>query len=200
MEDRAGQAPRDEARRCMQVTLRVGSTAQQRAPVARRLSAIGGPSILEVLGKINLHGTSSLPQRSHLAAPAAAGDAEIFVTESALWQPGEEIFLTSTGHDYREAEYALVASCNGTTVTLQAPLRFSHFGAPDIFRDDSISNKTKFSGMENRAQVLLMTRSITIDGGGEARSGRGAKMLIAELESETEERGIPVTTMCVPFQ
>lgn len=149
-----------------------------------------------MLGAISLHGTSSQPQATHLAAPVAPGDSVINVTDAAQWQPGEEIFLTSTGHSWEEAEYAIVAACNGTTVTLASPLRFAHFGAADMFRDAAITNKTKFEGMDNRAQVLLLTRSITIEGGGEERDGRGAKLLVTELEVEREDRGIPVTTMC----
>lgn len=178
----------------VQVTVRVtgGTTA------GRRLAAVGGPNVLEVLGEISLHGTSSMPQQTHLAAPAAPGDTEITVADAAQWLPGEEVFLTSTGHDWQAAEYATVAACNGTAVTLQAPLRFAHFGAPEAFRDDAIGSKTKFSGLENRAQVLLLTRSITIEGGGEERDGKGAKILMSELVVETEARGVPVTSMCVP--
>lgn len=156
---------------------------------------MGGSNVLEVLGDINLYGASSLPQTTHLAVPAAPGDTAITVTDAAQWQPGEEIFLTSTGHSWEEAEYAIIVACNGTTVTLAEPLRFGHFGAADMFRDAAISAKTKFEGMETRAQVLLLTRSITIEGGGE-RDGHGAKMFVSELEVQRQERGLTLTTMC----
>eukprot|EP00892_Ulva_mutabilis_P008257 jgi/Ulvmu1/5803/UM025_0058.1 len=174
------------------VTIRItGET--RRASTGRRLSAVGGSNILEMLGEVSLHGTSSMPQQTHLAAPASPGDIQITLTDPAQWRPGEEVFLTSTGFDWQAAEYAIVSACNGTAVTLQAPLRYSHFGAPDLFRDDAISNKTKFEGLENRAQVLLLTRSITVEGGGGERDGKGAKILVTELEVQREERGVPTT-------
>lgn len=161
---------------------------------ARRLY-VGGSNVVQVLGDISLHGSSSLPQSTHLGAPAARGDTSITVTEIANWLPGEEIFLTSTGHSWGEAEYATVVECNGNSITLKEPLRFEHFGAMDVFRDDAIVSKTKYGGLENRAQVLLLTRSITIDGGGIEHNGAGAKMFVSELEVMREERGLPIKTM-----
>lgn len=162
---------------------------------ARRLY-VGGSNVMEVMGDIRLYGTSSQPQATHLAAPAAPGDTVITLTEPAAWQPGEEVFLTATGHSWEESEYATVTECVGTSVTLAAPLRFAHFGAPDLFRDPAMTAKTKFAGLENRAQVLLMTRSITVEGNGEARDGLGAKMFVTEMSEERVERGLTITSMC----
>ena len=160
---------------------------------------MGGSNVVKILGDVKLHGNSSLPQTTHLAVPAAPGDTVITVTDNAHWIAGEEIFLTSTGHSWEEAEYATVVECNGMTVVLKQPLKFAHFGAKDRFQDDAINNKTKYTGIENRAQVLLLTRSITIEGGGEERGGFGAKMFVSELEVKREERGLPVTSMCAPL-
>ena len=116
-------------------------------------------------GKILMYGT---PKTSwlHLAATAAAGASTLSFSESPTgWQVGDEIIITSTSEenefcsitreDNCQLEEATILSVVGTTVTLTAPLQYSHLGVTDNVGGRAVSV---------RAEVANLGRNVKIQG------------------------------------
>jgi cell migration-inducing and hyaluronan-binding protein len=145
-------------------TLRVGTPA---APFLRQATitltgtaADGdvqgmGNRVLGVAGgTLDLHGE---PRRAwtRLAATATAGSSQLQLAEPPDWRAGDRLVVAATDFDPDHAEVVSVASVSGTTVTLEAPLAFSHFGELQ-----TIAGRT----VDERAEVGLLTRNIVIRG------------------------------------
>ena len=81
--------------------------------------------------QLHLHGRPRSPPWTKLAATATAGNTSLELRESTDWQPGDEIFVTSTEYSMLQAErFTLVAvSEDGRTVELDTPLLYDHWGA-----------------------------------------------------------------------
>jgi hypothetical protein len=60
---------------------------------------------------------------------------------------------------HKESDYAIISAYDSTTglITLDRPLNYYHFGA-------SLSTATKYSGVDIRGEVVLLTRNIKIVG------------------------------------
>lgn len=122
------------------------------------MSASGG-------GRIEMWGAAALPW-TRLALSAQAGDRSIRLQIPPDWKRGDRIVIAPSGYDALETEQRTIASVTGTTVTLDSPLRYGHWGA--------ISN-----GVDERAEVGLLSHTITIQGESTAsHNGLGGQVLI----------------------
>jgi hypothetical protein len=76
-----------------------------------------------------------------------------------------------------------------------APLVHKHFGAPTAFTDAAISAKTKFTEVDTRAYVILLTRSISVVG----ENGDdlwGPVIRVGEERERTNSNGLAGELMC----
>jgi hypothetical protein len=103
------------------------------------------PVIVSMGGRIEIHGSPVQYTFTNLAADAPAGSNTITVTDPVSWTPGSHVVITSTSFDPYETEDANVSSVNGNTITLTAPLQFTHNGTDPT-----------------RAQVGILTRNVVI--------------------------------------
>jgi hypothetical protein len=116
-----------------------------------------------VLGDVSLHGYSANITVATLAAAASANATSIQTIESTDWKPGDEIFITASGHLFDEHDHAVIASVSGSTINLAKPLKYMHYGDTEPFTDEALVNKARFESADMRALVVLITRSIVVE-------------------------------------
>ena len=145
-------------------TLRIGTSGtpfQHRATITLTGSS-DGPNIMgmgnRVLGvnggTLDLHGEPRAGW-TRLSATAPAGATQLLLVASPPWRAGDQLVVASTDFDPRRAEVVTVASRSGTTVTLEQPLAYAHYGELQ-----TIAGRT----LDERAEVGLLTRNIVIQG------------------------------------
>ena len=113
-------------------------------------------------GTIDVHG----PERvswTKLSATAVAGSTSITLDDAVDWVAGEAIVVTSTDTDWNHAEEMTIASVSGDglTVTLTAPLAYTHTGVTETHTRPT---DNKSWSIELKAEVGLLSRSVTIQG------------------------------------
>lgn len=152
------------------------------APYTKRLdiTLVGTASTEDVMGMgtkflgsmggiVQFHGRSAPTTWTSLAADAAKGATSISLTQAPPWRAGDRIVIATSSVDQNRFDVATVASVEGTTVRLAAPLRFPHRGS--IVRAGDVQ-------VEVRAGVGLLTRNIVIRGDAASASSRfGAHLM-----------------------
>ena len=110
----------------------VGAAAVRSAIYDRMgLGIMVGPS-----GVLEMFGHLYQPTWTRLAATASAGATELVLAEPVDWQPGQQIVVaTSARADYPVADgndlRTITGVVQGTTVTLDRPLDWRHYGGPE---------------------------------------------------------------------
>lgn len=146
-------------------TLRAGSEAARHA---RRFTitltgadpgttnAEVGTKVVAVLpgGTLDLHGEQRLSW-TRLASTAMSGATSLSLQEPVDWRSGDRLVIASTDFDQAKAEELVVNSASGSSVTLQAGLRNTHWGALQSYGGKML---------DERAEVGLLTHNITIQG------------------------------------
>ncbi len=119
-----------------------------------------------VIGRLEMAGADLARTWTRLDGTASAGATTIRVTEPIAVQKGDRIVLASTGFDPDQCETAEVAATEGATVRLAQPLRHGHFGRIT-------------DGADERAEVGLLSRNVTIRGLGP--EGQGGDVMVTGL-------------------
>lgn len=86
-------------------------------------------------------------------------DQQIVVSPGLDWTTNDTIGLAPTTINWFEADYAVITSYNNVTgvVTLDRPMSNYHYGA-------QVSTGAKYSGVDMRGEVMLLSRNIRIVG------------------------------------
>ncbi len=145
-------------------TMRVG-TANAPYRHRARITLTGTPADGDVMGMgnrvlgvvggtLDLHGEPRLGW-TRLAATAPAGAAQLQLQAAPDWRAGDRLVVASTDFDPNHAEVVTVASVSGTTVALEQPLQFAHWGQLQSFAGTTV---------DERAEVGLLTRNIEVRG------------------------------------
>ena len=136
------------------------------------LTAEVGTKVLAILpgGTLDLHGQRRLSW-TRLAATAAAGAATLSLQDAVDWRIGDRVVVASTDFDQAKAEEAVVSGVAGTSVSLQAGLRNTHWGTLQSFAGRSL---------DERAEVGLLTHNITIQGDSASLAGFGGHLIILQ--------------------
>jgi hypothetical protein len=125
---------------------------------ARVLGAMSGATI-EMFGEPRTGWTK-------LDATANKGSATLSLADiPKSWRAGMDIVIGSSSEDPRQAEVRRIQAISGKIVTLAEPLAFSHFGEQQTY-----SNGKRTWTVDTRAPVGLLSRNITIQGGGDSGS------------------------------
>jgi cell migration-inducing and hyaluronan-binding protein len=129
-----------------------------------------GAKVLGVMGgTLDLHGDNRLSW-TRLAATALRGSNQITLDQSVNWQVGDRIVITSTDYDPLQAEEFTITAVSGAQVTLNAPLKYMHWGVIQNFGGQT---------MDERAEVGLLSHNITIQGdSGSVTNGFGGHTMI----------------------
>ena len=129
-----------------------------------------GTKVLAVLpgATLDLHGEPRLGW-TRLAATASAGSSTLALSEPVSWRPGDRVVVASTDFDPAKAEEAVVGTASPTSITLTSGLRSTHWGVLQ-----TIAGRT----VDERAEVALLTRNITIQGDELSTGGFGGHLII----------------------
>jgi hypothetical protein len=97
--------------------------------------------------------------RTRLYKTANPNDNSITVEPGLDWVANDTIAIAMTRIQWNEADYAVIKSYNNVTgvATLDRPLNFYHFG-------QATSTGPNYSGVDMRAEVLMLSRNIKIAG------------------------------------
>lgn len=131
-----------------------------------------------------------------LAKTAEAGSSFLTLSGKTKWQAGDRVALASTSQDAHEAEEAVIkkvtVNANGTTtLTLDAPLKYTHFGEKQTYDNGKSGADYREWTVDTRAEVGLLSRNVKIQGdedskadgfGGHTMVMNGAEMHISGAE------------------
>lgn len=132
-------------------------------------------------GQILLHGDYKKPW-SYLAEQAKPGQNYIYVTNRNNWKVGDEIHISSTGFNFKEAERARIRSIRSNgKIVLDRNLKHNHYGntkSYDLFVD-GVKKTRKY---EIRASVANLTRNIRVkpDGSNHHKNQVGVHMMMMD--------------------
>jgi hypothetical protein len=107
-------------------------------------------------GTVDLHGEARTSW-TKLEGTVQAGATQIKVLEASQWRVGDRIVVAPTDFDPLEAEERAITAINGTTLTLDAPLKYRHWGKVQTLGSTGAT-------MDQRAEVALLSRNITLRG------------------------------------
>jgi hypothetical protein len=125
---------------------------------ARVLGAMDGATI-EMFGEPRTAWTK-------LDATVKAGATSLTLADApAGWRAGMDIVIGSSSEDAKQAEVRRIQAINGKVITLASALSYNHFGEQQTYA----SSKRSWT-VDTRAPVGLLTRNITIQGGGDSAS------------------------------
>ena len=127
-----------------------------------------GNKVLGVNGRLELHGESR-GGWTQLSQSAPAGATNIDLARNLNWRAGDRIALASSDYNQDKVEEAMIAAVSGVHLTLVAPLRFSHFG--QVLTVNRVA-------VDERAEVGLLTRNITIQGDTGTTPGYGGHIMV----------------------
>jgi cell migration-inducing and hyaluronan-binding protein len=129
-----------------------------------------GTKVLGVMGgTLELHGEARTSW-TRLAQSATAGARTLTLEQPVNWRAGDHIVVASTDYNPAQAEELVIGSISGTTVQLQTPLRYGHWGQTETIAGQTISE---------RAEVGLLTRNILIQGdAGSETAGFGGHVMV----------------------
>ena len=122
--------------------------------------------LMMVIGRLELYGRDLTRTWARLDGTANAGATSIRLADEIPLARGDRIVLAATGFDPDECETAVVASFEGRDVALKSPLRHAHFGRIT-------------AGVDERAEVGLLSRNVRIVGRGGAPTG--GHLMVAAL-------------------
>jgi cell migration-inducing and hyaluronan-binding protein len=159
-------------------TFRIGS---EDAPHLRRftLTLTGAPDgnvstvgtkVLAIFpgGVLDIHGENRNGW-TRLGATAPPGGMSLTLSQAMPWRAGDRIVVASTDFNPAEAEEAVIVQASGSGVTLDRALLHEHWGTVQQIDGRSV---------DQRAEVALLTRNITIQGDSLSTAGFGGHLII----------------------
>lgn len=132
-----------------------------------------GDKVLGVMagGRLELHGEARTGW-TRLASTAGVGATELQLAASVPWRAGDRIVVAATDFDPLQAEELDVVEVSGSRVRVAQPLRFAHWGEMQTVAGTSL---------DERAEVALLTRNITIRGDSASlTTGIGAHVMVMQ--------------------
>ncbi len=110
-------------------------------------------------GTIEIQGKDSGRMFTKLAQTANAGATSIQLRDAVTWQPGDKIALSATTQEFTQYDESTVSSvsADGKTVTLAAPLMFTHHSVVT-----TLTSGAESRSVEERGDVGLLTKNIKL--------------------------------------
>ncbi len=154
-------------------------------PATDNIEGVGARVLAVMSGSLELHGRPRTTW-TRLGASVGAGNSSIQLAGPVDWEPGDRIVISSTDFDPFQAEEAVVVSAQGGQITLQAPLRYGHWG-----QTQTIAGRV----VDERAEVGLLSHNIVIQGDTSAvTTGLGGHLIVMQGATAKVE-GIELTRM-----
>ena len=105
-------------------------------------------------GVVQMHGETRTAW-ARLAKTLNKGDTTLELDTTPTWRTGDKIVVASTDFDYEQAETFEVVSVSGTTISLDKPADFVHWGEGETYGGKTV---------DMRAEVGLLSRNIKVQG------------------------------------
>ncbi|SFB94508.1 Por secretion system C-terminal sorting domain-containing protein [Algibacter lectus] len=123
-------------------------------------NAFMGTKLIGVMSgaRLELHGIVKKTW-TQLNVTASSGVTSITLKETIDWEIGDEIVIASTDFDPHQAEKRTITSVSGTTIGLNTPLTYMHWGVEQIY-----NNGTVDLTLDERAEVGLLTHNLKVRG------------------------------------
>jgi cell surface hyaluronidase len=125
-------------------------------------------------GTLDLHGASRGASWIKLGATAEKGSKSITLERAPGWQVGDRLAIASSDYDPKQAEEAVITAISGATVTLETALKTMHYGQLQQFGAQVL---------DERAEVALLDRNITIRGDDLSSGGYGGHIMVMDSSS-----------------
>jgi cell migration-inducing and hyaluronan-binding protein len=120
-------------------------------------------------GSLELHGEPRSTW-TRLAATAERGATSLSLQGAADWRAGDTLVVAPSGYWQAEVETRVVRSVSGTTVALDAPLAFQHWGQLLTVAGRAV---------DQRAEVGLINRNVVVQGDSSSEAtGYGGHILV----------------------
>ncbi|MDQ4148387.1 MAG: transmembrane domain-containing protein [Actinomycetota bacterium] len=131
-----------------------------------------GTKVLGVMGgTLEMHGRP-VDGWTKLNETARPGDEVITLAQASPWRVGDEIVLASSDYWEHHDEERRITSISGTTVKLDQPLQYRHWGKIQSWGEHSV---------DERAEVGLLSRNLVVRGNDASnKDGFGGHMMIME--------------------
>lgn len=148
------------------ITLTATNTTQDILTMGTKFLAARDAGVIEIHGA---HHTSW----TKLNATAPKSSTQISLVDPTDWQVGDSIVIASTDFDFLQAEarYITAISNQGKDITLNRPLEYMHFGELQYYNGGT-------EVLDNRAEVGLLSRNITIQGANPGPIGFGGHIIV----------------------
>ncbi len=127
-----------------------------------------GNKMLGVTGTVEIHGASRAGW-TRLTNTAAVGATRLDLVSNPGWKVGDRLALASSDFSQDKFEEAVISAVSGNAITVSAPLKYEHFG--EIV---TVSG----TAVDERSEVALLTRNITIQGDTGSTPGYGGHIMI----------------------
>ena len=145
------------------------------------IMGMGDRGIMVMGGMLLLHGDQE-NSWTKLAETAEAGSSRIKVLDASGWQVGDQIVLVSTDFNPRQAETRRITAVDDNSVTLDAPLKYMHYGAITF-------------GVDQRGEVGVLTRNIKVQASADAEDSYFGGHIMAMDGSTMRVSGVELTRM-----
>ncbi len=145
------------------------------------INTMGDRGIMLLRGTLNMHGNREHTW-SKLSATAEAGSTSFTVLDASGWRAGDEVVLASTDFNPRQAERRTITAVDGNTVTIDAPLKYMHFGEITF-------------GVDERGEVANLTRNIKVQASEDAATSHFGGHIMAMAGSEMYIDGVELSRM-----
>ena len=129
-----------------------------------------GNKMIGVSGVLDIHGETRTGW-TQLSATAPAGATSLQLKKTMSWRAGDRIVVASSDFDPGQAEEAVISAVAGAGLTLEQPLRYSHFGQLLTVSGHQV---------DERAEVGLLSRNITIQGDTGSTPGYGGHIIVLQ--------------------
>jgi hypothetical protein len=136
-----------------------------------------GPTVIGVLGGLDLHGLPRNVSWTRLGATAASGQNTIILSEPIDWVVGDEIIVTTTDTSIEHTERHTIASVNAnrTIITTQIALAYTHIVINNVFSNGQVAQVA--------GAVGLLTRNVRVINQSPASALFGFRILVTDYET-----------------
>ncbi len=133
-------------------------------------------------GVVDLHGAPKLAW-TRISRHANAGATQLTLAQTPVgWRVGDRVAIAPTDYEPREAETRTVTAISGSTVTLDAPLTYNHWGELMSYNGSSLDQRAEVANLSRNITVRGDAASAALDFGGHAMFMGGAQVRLANVE------------------
>jgi len=133
-----------------------------------------GPTVIGVLGGLDLHGLPRNVSWTRLGVTAVSGQNTIILSEHVDWLVGDQIIVTTTDTSIGHTERHTIASvsANGTTITTANALAYTHIVINHVFPNGQV--------VQVAGAVGLLTRNVRVINRSPASNLFGFRILVTD--------------------